>query len=252
MTVMRRAGASGGERTAGEAEEGEDGGGDDLIYEQIHGAIAAQDLPPGTRLREDEMRKIFGVSRARIRKVFSRLAYAGLVTIEPNKGASVFRPTPKEAREIFAARRGIEATIVRMLTGRLGKADHARLSRHVGLEVEAEARRDWNEMVRLSGEFHLVMAEIAGNSILLRFLRELVTREALVILVYEQPGKPSCSHHEHQLILDALLAGDTAQATARMDEHLANIEDRLDLDRDARKVVDLGKLFAKKGAPARV
>ena len=66
--------------------------------------------------------------------------------------------------------------------------------------------RNWNEMVRLSGEFHLLMAEIAGNTILLRFLRELITREALVILVYERPGKPSCSHHEHRLILQALSA----------------------------------------------
>lgn len=220
------------------------GGADDAIYAKIHAAIAAQDLPPGTRLREDEMRQIFGVSRARIRKVFSRLAYAGLVTIEPNKGASVFQPTPKEAREIFAARRGIEGTIVRLLAGRLGKAELASLNRHIALEVAAEARRDWQEMVRLSGEFHLLLAEIAGNGILLRFLRELITREALVILVYEKPGQPSCSHHEHQMILDALLKDDDAQAVVLMDEHLGNVEDRLDLDRDTRKSVDLGRLFA--------
>ncbi|WP_420101454.1 GntR family transcriptional regulator [Bosea sp. (in: a-proteobacteria)] len=221
-----------------------DEAGDDVIYARIHDAIAAQELPPGTRLREDEMRQIFGVSRARIRKVFSRLAHAGLVTIEPNKGASVFQPTPQEAREIFAARRGIEATIARLLAGRLTKRDVASLKRHIALEVEAEAARNWREMVRLSGEFHLILAEIAGNSILLRFLRELITREALVILVYERPGQPSCSHHEHSLILEALSSADPERAVKLMDEHLGNVEDRLDLDRNSRKVVDLGTLFA--------
>ena len=216
---------------------------DDAVYDRIHAAIAAQDLPPGTRLREDEMRQIFGVSRARVRKVFARLAYAGLITIEPNKGASVFQPTPEEAREIFTARRGIEATIVRLLAGKLSKSAVTRLKRHIAQEVEAEAKRNRAEMVRLSGEYHLLLADIAGNAILLRFLRELVTREALVILVYEKPGQPSCSHHEHQRILDALLLGDAAAAVAIMDEHLGNVEDRLDLDRGTRKVVDLGTLF---------
>ena len=235
------AGEAGKELATGAASAGMS---DEAIYDKIHAAIAAQDLPPGTRLREDEMRQIFGVSRARIRKVFSRLAYAGLLTIEPNKGASVFQPTPKEAREIFAARRGIEGTIMRLLAGRLGEADRKALEDHLALEVAAEARRDWTEMVRLSGEFHLRVAEIAGNDILLRFLRELITREALVILVYEKPGKPSCSHHEHRMILDAIAAGDAARAEQLMDEHLGNIEERLDLDRDTRRNVDLGRLFA--------
>ena len=105
-------------------------------------------------------------------------------------------------------------------------------------------------MVRLSGEFHLRLAEISGNAILLRFLRELITREALVILVYEKPGKPSCSHHEHQMILDAIAAGEAPRAAGLMDEHLGNVEERLDLDRDTRKHIDLGKLFAAKRRPS--
>ena len=64
---------------------------DDQVYRRIYEAIGGQELPPGTRLREDQMRQIFGVSRARIRKVFSRLAFEGLVQIEPNRGASVAR-----------------------------------------------------------------------------------------------------------------------------------------------------------------
>src|SRR4051812_8935590 len=82
---------------------------DAAIYRRIYEAIWAQELPPGTRLREDQLAKLFSVSRARVRKVLSLLAYEGLVQIEPNRGASVAKPSPEEARQLFAARRAIEA-----------------------------------------------------------------------------------------------------------------------------------------------
>jgi len=216
---------------------------DDEVYGRIYAAIAAQELPPGTRLREDRMRQIFGVSRARVRKVFARLAFEGLVTIEPNRGASVARPSPQEARENFAARRAIEAAIVRMVAGSFQPKDKTALARHIAKETAAETARDAAEMIRLSGEFHLQLAEMSGNRTLQKFLRELITREALVILAYEKPGKPSCSNHEHQMIVDALARNDAVKAAKLMLQHLDNVEERLDLDRDARPDVDLQQVF---------
>jgi len=99
-------------------------------------------------------------------------------------------------------------------------------------------------MIRLSGEFHLLLAEMAGNRQLQKFLRELITRESLIILAYEKPGQPSCSNHEHQLILEALARRDVAKAVRLMVQHLDNVEHRLDLDRDARPAVDLEQVFA--------
>jgi DNA-binding GntR family transcriptional regulator len=222
---------------------------DDHVYTRIYEAIAGQELPPGTRLREDQMRQIFGVSRARIRKVLSRLAFEGLVQIEPNRGASVARPSAEEARENFAARRAIEGTIVRLVAEHFGPKQKTTLARHIAKEADAEAERNTADMIRLSGEFHFLLAEMSGNRILQKFLRELVTRESLVIIAYEKPGKPSCSHHEHRLILEALVRRDAAKAAKLMLRHLENVEDRLDLDRDARPSVDLKQLFAGVGKP---
>ena len=98
-------------------------------------------------------------------------------------------------------------------------------------------------MIRLSGEFHLLLAEMSDNRTLQKFLRKLITREALVILAYEKPGKPSCSNHEHQMIVDALALNDAAKAAKLMLQHLDNVEKRLDLDRDARPEVDLKRVF---------
>ena len=217
---------------------------DEQIYGRIYAAIAAQELPPGTRLREDQMRQIFGVSRARIRKVLSRLAFEGLVAIEPNRGASVAKPSADEARENFAARRAIETAVVRMVAEKFEPKHKTALAKHIAKETAAEARRDAPEMIRLSGDFHSLLAEISGNRTFQKFLRELITRESLVILAYEKPGQPSCSNHEHQMILDALGKRDASKAAKLMLQHLENVEKRLDLDRDVRPAVDLRQLFA--------
>lgn len=216
---------------------------DDLIFERINLAITHQQLPPGTRLREDAMSKLLGVSRTRIRKALVRLADIGIVTIAPNRGASVTHPTVKEAREIFAARRAIEPTIIREVASRIGPAERRRIEQHIAREQAAERARDRPAMIRLSGEFHLLLAEIADNATLTEFLRALLTRDALVIAAYEAPGQPSCSNHEHELILAALVAGEVEQAVALMVEHIAHVEERLDLDRKSRQPVDLAKVF---------
>lgn len=224
--------------------EGQDGVlSDEDIYARLYTAIARQQLPPGTRLREDEIRQIFGVSRARIRTVFSRLAHTGIVTLEPNRGASVTRPSVKEAREVFAARRAIEGTIAREAVQHATKRDIARMRDHLMRERDADNRRDRTGMIRLSGEFHLLIAEIADNELLRRFLADLITRESLVILTYEQPGRPSCSNHEHEHILEAFARGDAEGAAKLMIEHLDAIEERLDFGDRQRSEIDLATIL---------
>ncbi|MFO1147436.1 MAG: GntR family transcriptional regulator [Alsobacter sp.] len=225
----------------------ESGAPEDAIYGEVRKAIGDQKLPPGTRLREDEMRTIFGVSRDRMRKVFARLAHDGLVTIEPNKGASVARPTVREARELFAARRGVEAAIIGLVAPRFTPADRRLLAAHVNRELAADKARDHAEMVRLSGEFHLVLAGLARNAMLAKFLDELITRESLVIQTYEKPGSPSCSGHEHLGIVEALGRRDAEAASRLMAEHLANVEARLDLDDTPPAPPDLSDVFGAKG-----
>jgi len=227
------------------AEAGDDRGlPEDAIYEQIHHAVARQDLAPGTRLREEELRRIFNVSRTRIRNVLTRLAYAGVVSLEPNRGASVARPTPKEAHDNFIARRAVEEAIVRLAATRVTPADLARLEANIDAECAARQAGDQTAMVWLSGEFHTLLAEIAGNTILARILRDLITREALVIATYERQGKPSCSHEEHSAILAALQRRDADTAARLMLEHLGNVEDRLYFDPPERDT-DLSRIFGR-------
>ncbi len=83
------------------------------IYRQIVQAVMELRLPPGTKLDEDGLAAIFGVSRTRLRKVISHLANEQIVTQRLNHGAYISRPSVKEAQDIFEARRGVEELAIR-------------------------------------------------------------------------------------------------------------------------------------------
>lgn len=219
---------------------------DQDIYDRIFDAIQDHSLPPGTRLVEEGLCESFGASRARVRKILSQLAFAHVVTIEHNRGAAVSKPSIDEARQVFAARRVIESAIIRELTGRLKPKERAFLVEHIEREAQAARQSDRAEVIRLSGQFHLEIARINGNQVLERFLKELVTRESLVIAAYERPGQSSCSYHEHQTMLDAI-AGDDPELSVRLAlEHLGNIQDRLDLGRDRDAPIDVSAILLRR------
>jgi DNA-binding GntR family transcriptional regulator len=71
------------------------------IYDRIWSAIAEHKLRPGTRLKEEQLSEIFGVSRARVRAALAALERDGLVTLVQNRGAFVAQPTIEEARDVL-------------------------------------------------------------------------------------------------------------------------------------------------------
>jgi DNA-binding GntR family transcriptional regulator len=214
--------------------------GDDAIYEKLLTAIFEHRLPPGTKLGEDRLASIFGVSRARIRSVLPRLAHDGVVHLEPNRGAFVAKPTVAEARDVFETRRILEPAIARKLAQEIGRrSDVAPLRQHVAAEAKARAVGDTRAVVRLSGEFHILLAERTGNEMLAKTMRELASLTCLIIALYDKPAVPSCLGEEHGHIVDALAAGDGERAARLMVEHLNHVENNLDLSLPEFGPVDL-------------
>jgi DNA-binding GntR family transcriptional regulator len=215
------------------------------MYDHMHQAIADRRLPPGTKLVEEGLAEIFEVSRARVRKVLQRLAHDKMVTLEPNRGAFVARPSAEDARQVFAARRVIEDAIVRAVASRVKSAEIDELKRLNQAEHQAHEGSDLHGAIRLSGDFHLQLAEYGGNPILAGFLRELVSRSSLIIALYQSPGGPDCAFDEHEKIIDALAVGDGETAAQEMRAHLSQIESRLNLTEPEAEPIALRDVFAK-------
>lgn len=216
--------------------------GNDEIYERIYVAILEHRLHPGTKLGEDRLANIFNVSRARIREVLARMAHEQIVELYPQRGAFVARPTPEQAMDVFEARRLIEPAVIRRLITTLTPDKVARLRQHQELEMDARRRDDQRAVVRLSGEFHQLLATLAGNTALARSLRELSTLTCLIIILYDAPTANSCRADEHSDIIEAIARRDASRAEKLMLGHLDHIEKSLTLH-SAAVEVDLEAVF---------
>jgi len=216
----------------------------DLIYQRVLGAILEHRLPPGTKLGEERLAAVFGVSRTQVRQALARLTHDRIVTLIANRGAFVSSPTVDEAREVFEARRLIEPDLVRRVALSATADDIRKLREHVTLESEARQAKDKRSIIRLSGDFHQIIADIAGNSFLARTMRELESLTCLVIILYDAPDVPSCPFDEHSGLIDAIQARDPERAAALMIEHLDHVEHSLELTHAGEDEIDLAAVFA--------
>lgn len=214
----------------------------DEIYEKIYVAIQEHRLLPGSKLPEERLADIFKVSRPRIREVLTRFAYEQIVELIPNKGAFVAKPTIEQARDVFEARRVIEPAVMRRLAKREVPDVIDALVAHVDEERAARSRGDKRAVIRLSGEFHNLCADLAGNATLARTQRELSTLTCLIILVYDAPPAQSCRVDEHSMIVEAVKAHDAERAAHLMLSHLDHIERSINLDPGPDEV-DLEDIF---------
>ena len=219
-------------------------GPDQTVYESIQRAILSQRLAPGTKLTEEKLSTLFGVSRERIRKVFQRLAHDKCIELKPNRGAYVAQPGIREAREVFAARRLIEAHLVDLIATNAGPKDFSRLEANLASERQEHLQDQFKEAVSTSGDFHLLLAEVAGNQVLADILKDLVARSSLILSMYGQRRFSLCGLEEHEEIVKKLKDGQQARARKLMQDHLQEIEDQLRFDERAPRHADLAEIFS--------
>ena len=163
----------------------------EAIARDITLAIAEQRLPPGAKLREEALARVYQVSRTKIRAALVMLAKDKLIDLIPDKGAFVSKPTMEETREIFFVRRTLEAAMVREFIARATAADYVRLETH--LQQERSAIEEKNSQVRstLLSDFHILLANIVGNTVLTDVLTKLAGRSSLIPCCINLPGMPS-------------------------------------------------------------
>jgi len=87
------------------------------------------------------------------------------------------------------------------------------------------------------------MAELMGNEVLAHLLGDLISRCALITLMYQSASAAEHSHEEHGEIVTALAARDEDHAVALMQSHLEHVEASLTFDRK-RPASDLAMALA--------
>ena len=219
---------------------------DETVYAAIHEAILDHRLPPGTKLKEIPLAALFGVTRNVVRKALARLAHERVVELRANRGAIVASPSVEESRNLFAARLVIESAIVASLARTITKAQARELRSLLQEEDAAYQRGEVRSGLRLSRDFHTVIARMAGNTVLSEFLEQLVARTPLVLLAYQGRSRHAgCANDEHAAIVEAIAAGQADRAVALLKTHLESLAGHLQLEEEDT-ATDLAAIFGKR------
>jgi DNA-binding GntR family transcriptional regulator len=212
-------------------------------YLGLRNAILGHGIAPGTKLPEDELGEIYAVSRTVVRAALLALAHDRLVTLEPNRGAFVAKPSRQESREIFEARALVEPKVAALAAAVATPADAAMLRRHLEEEHRAVDAGSDGEAVMLSAQFHVAIAEIAAQSIFTEMVRDLCSRSSLIISLYWRRRDTICESHAHHALVDAIAKNSPKDASELMTSHLVDLLSGLDLSRGEKGVKKLSEIL---------
>ena len=182
----------------------------DAIAASLRTRILDGELHAGERLRELELVEAYGVARHSLRAALRALAAEGLVTIEPNRGASVARLTPADVAALFELRTALELEAARLALerhdGALPKSVHDAV--RLMAAVCAQPEPPWSAVVDAHDRVHGALVAAAASPRIERAYAALAGELRLFVIQL----KPSWSldrmaeHHE-RLLADLERAG---------------------------------------------
>ena len=191
------------------------------LREALEDDIAFGAYPPGTRLDEVSLARRFGVSRTPIREALIELAASGLVEIRPRRGAFVREIGIPALIEMFEVMAELEAMCGRLAARRMTGDDHRELQAVHGACEDAARSGDQNEYFMANETFHHTIYRMSGNAFLAEQARALQNRLKPYRRLQLRVGdRVRNSFSEHQAIVDAIIAGDTAATDAALRAHV--------------------------------
>lgn len=214
----------------------------DLIADELEEMILTGSFEDGDRLDEIRLAEKFGVSRTPVREAFQRLVASGLAIQIPRRGVFVTLPGPVELVEMFETMAEIEAVCARLAAMRISDTALDELSTINGLCQQAIDAEDVDRYYLENERFHQTIYDETNNSFLAREARRLQHRlKPYRRIQLRLRGRVAQSLAEHEAIVKALKAGDSAGAADAIRGHVAVQGEKFHhlishLQRTARKV----------------
>jgi len=191
---------------------------------QIYKALAEQiingEFAPGDKLEEKVLAGRFNASRTPVREALRELAAKGLVDLVPRRGGVVASIGLEELADLLEAEAELEALCARMAAQRMSMLEKKQLEQlHQDASALAEAG-DESGYLEANTRFHDLICAGTRNTTLAQTVRRL--RERLAPFRQTQSGverRFEVSHHEHEAIVQAIVAGNADAAGAAMLNH---------------------------------
>jgi DNA-binding GntR family transcriptional regulator len=193
----------------------------EAIYVTLREAILSGVLPPGERLGEEQLARLFERSRTPVREAIVRLESERLTQRSTRRGFVVGRITREEVLEVYAVRGALDSLAARLAAHSILPVELEQL-RYVNTQLrEAAAKKDFARTMELNIEFHEAVCKAGRNALLLQFMRQIhdwVRRFPQSTL--SQKGRAAAANDEHDALIVALRERDAERAERLAREHM--------------------------------
>lgn len=190
-----------------------------VLREEILRAL----LPPGTRLRQEEVAERFRVSTTPVREAFRILEADKLVRRDPHRGVLVFRPSIADVREAYEIREALETLAIGHAIVAMSTADIEELE---SLLDEMDHTVDRGEWINLNNIYHDRIYACAARPLLRSMI--ISVRDSMAGYMHTaihkalESGRPA---QEHREILEACRTRDVERARQAVRVHLHHTVD---------------------------
>lgn len=205
----------------------------DKAYHYIRRQIAAQVLLPGAQIVEAQIVEQTGLSRTPVRSALATLAYEGIVVLQPNKGAFVANPSPKEVRDTYETLILLEAYAIELACETITDEEIQKLTKIVEESKAIIKRKDFDAFLDNNIDFHMGYVSASRNKFIEKGIKESLLLSNIHLLVYddfrETPYESFDTIREHQAIVDALYKRDKKQCRTVVIDHHRNTYETMKL-----------------------
>lgn len=194
-------------------------------YETLRDKILSGEFRPAQRLTESQITKELGISRSHVRAAFQRLAFDGLIDLQPNQGAAVSDVTLEDILDIFIGREALELEAYRRAFTRIDDIGISKLDSLIQKMRDAIADDDFELYSTSATEFRNIILDFADSPRLKELANSLLLISSRVVLrkiMIPLRGKSSLA--EHEKIINALKGNSLDDLEIAFRTHIANLK----------------------------
>jgi DNA-binding GntR family transcriptional regulator len=187
------------------------------VYDELRTRLLTRQEPAGGKLSLHALAAELGVSRSPVHHALTRLVSEGLLTVRPRRGYYVTPVTARAVAEGYDVRLAIELLAAERSVRRLTEAELGRFQELLAATDAAISHEEWDAA---NAAFHEYQIDLARNTLLSRFYRELSVNLMMQVIRGGRVEGHENLVTEHRHIVDAFAAGDRTAASRAIREHI--------------------------------
>ncbi len=199
------------------------------VFHKIREDILSGKYKRDETLKEKTIGDELGVSRTPVREALRQLELEGLVTIIPNKGASVVGLSKEDIRDIYEIRARLEGLCTKRAAKYITSRQIAELEENIYLVDFHSGKGNYAQVLELDNKFHEILYEASMSKMLkheLSAFHHYVERVRKITL--SMPVRIEKSNEEHRMIVEALKNHNEKEAETLATTHMLNTISNMD------------------------